>query len=141
MPHSPHPFSNSPGPHPHYPPAVSSPAPHPPPGPRPGFHPGAPGTPQSHTGPGPVPHTPQPVSTPAPITETATPVAQTPQPSGRKKGQRKGTGLSTTGYTIFSASVNKTVIFKISPCFFKKSIKYSSKFTNYLKIISPRKKF
>ena len=48
--------------------------------------------------------TPQP-----PPTENATQV-QTPTPaSGRKKGTRKGTGLSTTGYTIFSASVNKQV--------------------------------
>jgi len=44
----------------------------------------------------------------------ATPVAQpmqttTPVASGRKKTSRKGTGLSTTGYTIFSAENNKQV--------------------------------
>ena len=36
--------------------------------------------------------------------QTTTPVA-----SGRKKTSRKGTGLSTTGYTIFSAEHNKQV--------------------------------
>ena len=43
-------------------------------------------------------------STPAPSTP-----APTPTPSTGKKVRRKGTGLSTTGYTIFSAEHNKIV--------------------------------
>ena len=47
---------------------------------------------------------------PAPATPVAQPIqTTTPVASGRKKTSRKGTGLSTTGYTIFSAEHNKQV--------------------------------
>ena len=48
---------------------------------------------------------------PAPATPVAQPMQPTTTPvaSGRKKTSRKGTGLSTTGYTIFSAEHNKQV--------------------------------
>ena len=47
---------------------------------------------------------------PAPATPVAQPMqTTTPVASGRKKTSRKGTGLSTTGYTIFSAEHNKQV--------------------------------
>ena len=123
IPHSPHGgphgYTGSPGPHQmhNFPPVVSSPAP---PQPR-QIYPNGGMTPQAiqphHQPPIPVPITPQPAQIPQPIemvTPVATPIATpiaTPTTTGRKKGARKGTGLSTTGYTIFSASINKTVRF------------------------------